>query len=371
MTEQAIVIYTGNNQRAVIAFCREATKCNIPFFLITSGNRDTIYLTEYKKHVIHERKSRELNVDELVECVENLRSAKAVQNVFVLPSSEYLNRFLLHHRSKLHEYNIFIPLVEERLYATLSDKISFTTLCESFGISVPATLSNFEKLVPPFVIKPRNYFDKQGKVQFKPILVTDEEKLVELQANIDIEDYFLQQYISGESYYLLIYKSNNGEDVCYSQKNILQQAEGGSIIAAISSDIHLKEIAQDYLKMLDDIDFTGLIMIELRYFDDKYYMIEANPRLWGPSQLFVDANIPIFKGFLHDLGFNIKYSQRKVTDVKYFWYGGLISNYRQNKKPVILDLNFTDDEDVIEQWLEADIYDRIDTNAIYRNEIDE
>jgi hypothetical protein len=35
--------------------------------------------------------------------------------------------------------------------------------------------------------------------------------------------------------------------------------------------------------------FYGLVMIEVKEYDNQFYMIEANPRLWGPSQLILDA----------------------------------------------------------------------------------
>ena len=34
-----------------------------------------------------------------------------------------------------------------------------------------------------------------------------------------------------------------------------------------------------------------VVMIEIRINKENYYMIEANPRFWGPSQLFVDFHM--------------------------------------------------------------------------------
>ena len=43
-------------------------------------------------------------------------------------------------------------------------------------------------------------------------------------------------------------------------------------------------------------------MVEVKHLSNKNYMIEANPRFWGPSQLFVDAGINLFEAFLVDNG---------------------------------------------------------------------
>ena len=54
--------------------------------------------------------------------------------------------------------------------------------------------------------------------------------------------------------------------------------------------------------MLIQIGYYGLIMIEVKIQDGEYYMIEANPRLWGPSQLILDAGMDLFHRFALDNG---------------------------------------------------------------------
>ena len=53
--------------------------------------------------------------------------------------------------------------------------------------------------------------------------------------------------------------------------------------------IHLDEISHSYGRLIKSLNFHGLIMIDLKKHNNNYFLIEANPRLWGPSQLILDS----------------------------------------------------------------------------------
>src|SRR5690606_1826134 len=110
------------------------------------------------------------------------------------------------------------------------------------------------------------------------------------------------EFIAGESFYLLFYFYKNGAAERFSQKNLMQQPSGGSIIAAVTSDFHRGHVALQFEELFRSIQFRGLVMVEIRGQGDRYYMIEANPRFWGPSQLFVDAGVNLFEAFMFDYG---------------------------------------------------------------------
>jgi hypothetical protein len=100
-------------------------------------------------------------------------------------------------------------------------------------------------------------------------------------------------------------------------------------------------------------------------------MIEANPRFWGPSQLFVDSGMNLFEAFLHDYGFIPDAPAfHKSGATKYFWFGGVLSELRNGRKPffhqrceneLLLNLG---------TWIQHDIYNRPDTVNVFRDEIE-
>jgi len=122
---------------------------------------------------------------------------------------------------------------------------------------------------------------------------------------------------------------------------------------------------------LRKINYHGFIMIEVKQDGINNYMIEANPRFWGPSQLFVDAKMNFFECYLHDYGTlnylpEFKYDNKKI---KYFWFGGLIESYKNGKHPVFH--RGSEKYFLIEtaDWLQCDIYKRTDTINIFKSEI--
>lgn len=185
-----------------------------------------------------------------------------------------------------------------------------------------------------------------------------------------IEDFSYQELLPPtSSYYLLFYFGKNNGTFILSQENYAQQFGGKHIIMAETSNIHLNpNVVQPYVSMLNEIGFYGLIMIELRYHDGQYYMIEANPRLWGPSQLFCDANENLFKYMLIDYG--MLQSEKETTNnnknAMYYWSGGI--NKLGEKECVWYGNGWSimkEKRNIIE---DSDIYRREDTMDIYYTE---
>ena len=98
-------------------------------------------------------------------------------------------------------------------------------------------------------------------------------------------------------------------------------------------------------------------------------MIEANPRLWGPSQLFVDARVPIFESFLWENNLieeifdndfvsrdNVRYcwsegaDNLRESDLSCAWYKGGKEDFKTHH----------------DLYLKYDIYHRTDTKHIIK-----
>lgn len=366
---RAFAIFSGFNERAVIAFCRFATINKIKFYIIASGYDDSIFTSKYSVNVEFIRENSKLEKKQILDVFKKIKTKRNLQELIILPSTEFLNRFFLEHIEEFKAENIIIPLVDKPLYELISDKFLFSEHCSEEGLLVPKTYKLNEIENFPIVIKPKHYFDKKNNVLFKPKIIFDRSEFDKVVKEIDIDECYFQEYISGRSFYLLFYVSKNQNDIVYSQENLIQQAEGASIVLAISSDIHKTSICQNYLQLLNKLHFYGLVMIELRYFNDNYYMIEANPRLWGPSQLFVDSNVPIFNQFVKELGFKCKNAE-DTKDAFYFWYGGIIKDifYSSNK---LAFYNYDEEKlaSNLDELLKHDIYKRNDTIKIFCKEV--
>jgi hypothetical protein len=363
---KAFLIFSGYNQRAVVAFCREATRLKVPFYIVASSPEDTILLTFYREQVLAVRKEKLLVIQDIGDCLAQVRLKTEDIEFIILPSSEFLNRFFLKNRPHFLSKGCAIPLVEESLYTRISDKYSFGELCKKYNLKIPAEFSSSETVNYPFVAKPKRYFSAENTPS--PYLIFTEKDWMEFTAVENIDDFYLQEFVTGKSIYLLYFLSQKGRTVVYSQENLVQQAKGKSIILARSAEAHRNKIAQDYANLLLQEGFEGLIMIELKQAGDFFCMIEANPRLWGPSQLFVDAGVPIFEEFIRDQGFNIKPSASEIKESVYFWCGGIREEERQGNTLAFHDFTSEMLEQQFDELLKKEIYFRSDTEKIYHQE---
>lgn len=369
MDKKFILIISGFNQRAVVAFCRFAINNNINFVIVASGENDPILRSYFNRNVIAVRESRELKKEDFQKYRDKMQSIRRCDEILLFPSTEYFNRFLLDERDFLEANGFIIPLCSKNLYELLSDKYSFAMLCKNTGILVPVEYDNVESARLPFVAKPKKYFNNDNLVNQKPHIYYTQEDLIKFPVRNDADDFYFQQFIGGHSYYLLFYFSKDDHISCYSQENLMQQDNGLSIIAARSSDVHHNSISKDFSSILQAQNFRGLVMIEVKFFNNEYYMIEANPRVWGPSQLILDAQMDLFHRFSADYGLIDEVPALTYkTGVKYFWSGGLIQESRMNRK--VKFYNYTE-SDFVEDYaslMAKDIYLKEDTIEIYKTE---
>lgn len=360
-----ILIVSGYNMRAVVAFCRWADARRLPFYLVARDRNDPVFLTAYRDRVLLTRDSRQLDAGKLAQWIALLRQRHGHNRALLLPSTEFLNRCMLAQRAELEAAGAVIPLVQRALYEQLSDKYSFGAMCQAAGIAVPAEYASLPGHFP-FVAKPRNYASI-GARQLKPHLIDDEAGLRRFLDQEDGADYYYQQFIDGRSLYLLAHVPRSGAPALFAQENLIQQPDGGSVILARADDFHLHPAARPYLDLLANCGFHGLVMIEVRLEPSSgtYYMIEANPRLWGPMQLVVDNDTGIFDSLLRDYGFAWQDPPPQSSQPWYFWSGGLADGAGaryHNYTPA----RFADRFQSIER---ASLFLRDDTMPLFRHEL--
>ena len=366
-TNKIVIVFSGYNERALISFLRTLDGVGIDYAIIASSKYDSIFLTEYKNSVIVTREKEDLSICDIIKNIALVKRTSKYNKCLIAPSTEALNRFLLDNKDKLEKEGCEIPLVGKDLYEKISDKYKFRNICIENGILVPDEYENVEFAKLPFVAKPKEYASKEGK-SHKPMLVFEEEDRKSFIKEFDADDFYYQKFIGGKSFYLLYYFSKEGDVYRFSQENHIQQPEGKSIIGAISSDFHLSDESKKYEKLFKKIGFVGLVMVEVKNFDEKNYMIEANPRFWGPSQLFIDAGINLFMPFLfdHDLSGDINCAKKGKKNIRYFWSNGLRDVILTGGKVAYHNYDYNLYENDIEKWKRADIYNRSDTIKLYK-----
>lgn len=363
-----IILFSGYNQRAVIAFLRTLTQNHVDNYIIfAASEKDSILKTEYRSRVFVIRKNKVLDYKEIESYINDAKLKLGFEKFVIPPTTEALNRFLIEYEKKFNLIGYITSLVSKRLYELVSDKLKFSELCFEQNILIPERIQFPQVFREEFVAKPLTYYDKEGRV-FSPILIETKNDFRIFDKNYPKESFYYQRYIHGRSIYLLYYfplNSKNLQILKFSQENFMQQPYGKSILVAKPSDYHLKNISDQFEMLFQRVGYTGFVMVELRVDGEKPYMIEANPRFWGPSQLFVDAGCNFFEVYLNDYKFiNKKIDTNNINmDVKYFWHSGTVS------KEAVKNCFFNDyRQEYLEEFSELvqwDIYKREDTNQLF------
>ena len=317
---RVFLIFSGFNPRAVLAMGRLFLELRIPFFVVASGKHDPIWKSDLREAVRFSRIGPELD-DALMRSVAGLlpEDCQAV----ICPTSEYLNLYLLDSRNHLHEvFELAMP--DRETYERLTHKASFLEWVPgSEPFRRPANLRQVPDASDiPFVAKPFENV-RDGRTLY-PVLVLNNEGLEAFHANCETSEYFFQEYVEGQSIYFCMYISAKGESAHFVQRNLCQQPDGKSIVWAEHAPGCHEPESRMLVQALQEIEFTGWIMIECIEREGQLYAIEANPRLWGPLQLAIDVCPRMAELFIEDqMGIEVSIPAGKHSE--YFWLDGFLS----------------------------------------------
>lgn len=105
-------------------------------------------------------------------------------------------------------------------------------------------------------------------------------------------------------------------------------------------------------------------MVEVKESHGNFIMIEANPRMWVPSQLIVDADTGFFEAYLRDMGFLIKESKPIMkSDIYYYWEGGIPDDVETIR---YYSYSFEEYNRDYSKLLCCDVFNRDDTRELFR-----
>lgn len=335
--EKSFVVFSGGNDRAVIGFLRALHLCGRRAQIVARTFEDRILRSSFRRDVTWVRPTHDLSLDIFSECIRRVRVETGDSKLVVLPSTEFFNTFLLRHRHEIEEMGCVIPLVGAPLYAQLTEKRSAADFFSAIGLSLPREIHTSMGFVSPMVAKPFHNISPMGQSLYPHLLNTH--SLVETFLDMhDTKDYFFQEYVQGDSLYLLFYLSRMEEhNFVWSQRNLLQQPDGKSMLLAEPSNFHESDTAGRIVRALRNAGFHGLGMVEVIRTPDREVFIEMNPRIWGPVQFCLDQAQPILQAFigevLYDDPLHFVHCQSRLRRSKYFWLGGLLETLRTGQSP--------------------------------------
>jgi hypothetical protein len=311
----AFLLFSGHNDRAVVALCRYFSAAGLDFVIASAGQGDAIHKTAYANRVVFERIDRVVSVSLLAELARS-----AGRPLVYCPTTEFINDFVLRHRAELETAGLRIGLPPREVYEALTGKLSSQRLMAQVpGLRMPMSMPVSEARAP-CVLKPK--LNTDGKRVLYPLLCRTAEVLDDALGTIDPALWFAQEWVSGQSHYWCAYLARDGRVAGFWQQNLMQQPGGKSIVLArVCRNPGLDEAA--LVTQLRAAGYHGPLMIEVIANERGLHYIEINPRFWGPLQLALDACPELLHLYAEDEGIApaVRLAQREGAAL-YAWHHG-------------------------------------------------
>lgn len=318
--------FSGANERAVVAICRAFARRGLRCAIVARPGPDPIRLTRYHRWIEAERHSDGLDLDDLLRCVQAVAARHPGERLVLLPTAESVNRLVLRHREAFERAGLSVPLVEESVYLAISDKASLIALAAGFGLEAPPALAGPDALALPLVAKPCCEFEPGSGRKLYPELIFERAQLERFLSAHDPRHYFFQRYLDGASYYCLTHFDRAGRAHFAYQRNLLQQANGKSIVAAELCECPDMDVQRRLEAMFGHLGYHGYAMVELMELHGRFYLIEVNPRFWGPWALADRA------GFLPEACDGRPLATTGARTGRYLWLGGWLAERRAGRR---------------------------------------
>ncbi|WP_434027917.1 hypothetical protein [[Pseudomonas] boreopolis] len=323
---ERFVMFSGANERALVALCRAFARRGLSCSIAARPGPDPIRHTRYRAWIEAERGSDQLELQDLLRCVRAIAARHPGRRLLLLPTAESVNRLALRHRAEFEQAGLQVPLVDEAIYLAVSDKASLLALAARFGLEPPPMLEAPVAEALPLVAKPRCEFAPDSGRKLYPELIFERARLERFLATHEPDHYFFQRYLDGASYYYLAHFDRGGNARFAYQRNLAQQANGKSIVAAELCECPDADTRQRLQAMFRAIGYHGYAMVEVMLLHGRSYLIEVNPRFWGPWTLADRA------GFLPEACDGRPLATSGARSGRYLWLGGWLAERRAGRR---------------------------------------
>lgn len=283
----------GNTvDRIALAAARSASKNGIAFVVYEYRRVSYWRLTSFKNQAFLRRKK-----ETLFQGISRVSSHFG--QTIVLPIGEGMTRKLLGPTTYDLPGNVTLPISSLRAYRCLGDKYSCAKLAIRNGLKVPAIYEWEDKLASGSIyVKPKRDFDEAVSRKFDaPMKFRSLGDAKRSYASSIRDSYFIQSEVIGESTYVCGLFDGSGFTMVFGQKNLTQEPRGGSILSCVPLESVPSEIVRRLELLARSAAYQGPFMAEFRVNSEGWYLIEVNPRFWGPIQLAVDNGFDFFMGY--------------------------------------------------------------------------
>ena len=186
------------------------------------------------------------------------------------------------------------------MLSNLNDKKWVKKEADKFGINVPKKFDVNSSCEFPVVVKPfcGEKFNIKASQRYKIVYNKHElESAYNYFKQFD-NDPIVEEYICGHGVGVSVLLNNKSEaQTAFCHRRLLEYPISGG--PSVYLETFYNETLVDTTKaFLESIGFVGVAMVEYKYSNGEFYLLEINPRIWGSFPSTEKSNSDFIKSYL-------------------------------------------------------------------------
>lgn len=301
------VIHARRTGYGVIRSIKSETKD----IYIADTHKTPIFYSKYvKKGFVISDITQTNEADFLIEMIELAKSMnyKESKPLVFTGKDDYLMFFSKNYNSLKEYFTLSFDSDFKRLENSLS-KTKLLEFARISGVMVPQTFDNnhsaaqiLNKISFPLIVKPaiKNRPDLDVvKAAFRLKVCNSEDELnfaLNKLNDIDVP-FVVQELIPGDDneLYTMGVFSYRGELKAWSMSKKIRQFPPNTGECSFGKTIYNQSLLDDTKRLMKATGFTGIAQVEYKKYNNKYYLIEINPRVWSWHQINAKCDVNLVK----------------------------------------------------------------------------
>jgi predicted ATP-grasp superfamily ATP-dependent carboligase len=289
--EDAIVV-PGISAPSTVACLRSLGNRGIRTIVVSEDSDTPAFSSKYCDETVRTSDPNE-DLERYGRLLVDLASRDSVRTI--IPVREPDIYYLAKHKDEF-ETHVGTPWPDFDQLQAVQDRKRLFEIAEAASVGVPETtlLTDWEHWDRKTIVKSRYNIvvsDNQARypgVQYvAPTESPDTVSLVEEMGHEPIA----QEYMSDPSEYALFALFEDGSPVAtfqHRQRRAYKYSGGPS---AFREAVHIPELREAGIRLLEELDWHGLAMVEFKRDDGEFKLMEVNPRFWSSLPFSVTAGV--------------------------------------------------------------------------------
>ncbi|MCQ2553008.1 MAG: ATP-grasp domain-containing protein [Clostridia bacterium] len=286
MQEKKVAIITDVRFRMSLAIIRDLAQAGV-YVIAVECNNESAPLGFYSKYVSEKHFIEKDRYEEGLYALCKKTLSEYGQKPVLIPAGSFTLNMLVDKRALFGGVAALCIPTRENL-DLLNNKERLHSLAKELGVLVPGEYGPDADVNSKLVVKPA-FGERFG------LKAWDRYRIVENKAQLDEavaffkdacggETPIIQQYINGDGYGCSVICKNGEILNCIMHKRLREYPKTGGPSTCCESIVEPALLAECE-KIVKHLNLNGVCMFEFKKMDGNYYLLEANPRVWGTYPL--------------------------------------------------------------------------------------